>query len=77
MLETIKSISLSGTSKVTYKNDEVVAVQLYANISENGNSNINSTIVNQDAYDANKAVCRADIDAFTEEVRAIEDAQAE
>ena len=75
MLNSTKSISITGTSKVTINDGEVIAVQLSANISERGNSNINTVIVNQSAYDANKADCRADIDEFTALVREIEDAQ--
>ena len=75
MLNTTKSISLAGTSKVTFNDIEVVAVQLSANISERGNTNINTVIVNQSAYDTHKEDCRADIDEFTALVREIEDTQ--
>ena len=76
-LTTKKSITLTGTSKVTVENDgtttEVAAVSMTANIAENGNSNISTVIINQEQYDANKATCRADMDAFTAAVREIED----
>ena len=77
MLNTKKSITLTGQSKVNMNGNEVTAVQLSANISESGTSNINTVIVNQDAYDANKADCRADIDEFTAEVREIEDTESQ
>ena len=73
MLSTTKSITINGKSKVTHNETEVVAVQLSANISETGNTNINAIIVNQDAYDSNTDTCRADIDEFNALVRAIED----
>ena len=74
MLKTTKSINLSGQSTLTVDGREVVAVQLSANIYTSGNStNIVSTIVNQDVYDANKVICRADIDSFTSSVREYED----
>lgn len=75
MLNTKKSITLTGQSKVTLNEKEVTVVQLNATISQNGTSNINTIIINQDAYDANKAICRADIDEFTTKVRTIEDTE--
>ena len=75
MLNVNKSITITGSSKVTHNDSEVIAVQLHANISEQGNSNINSVIVNKEAYEANKDACRADIDEFTLMVREIEDAE--
>ena len=71
-LTTTQSISLSGESKI----DGVIAVRMTAKITEDGNnSNIVTTIVNQDLYEANKEACRADIDAFTSYVREVEDNQ--
>lgn len=76
MLNTKKSITLTGQSKVTFDEKEVTAVQLNATISQNGTSNINTIIINQDAYDTNKSTCRADIDEFTTKVRTIEDTES-
>lgn len=77
MLKTIKSTTLTGQSKVIIDENEVIAVQLSANISETGTSNIVSTIVNRSAYEADKTTCRADIDAFTKQVRSLEDTTLE
>lgn len=73
MLNVVKSTTLTGQSKVTVDGREVVVVSMSAKISETETSNIVSTIVNKDLYEANKATCREDIDAFTKEVRALED----
>lgn len=74
MLKTTKSINLSGQSTVTVDGREVVAVQLSANVYTDGNNaNVVSTIVNKEVYAANKKACRSDIDAFTAEVREMED----
>lgn len=73
MLNVVKSTALTGQSKVTVDGREVVVVSLTAKISETETSNIVSTIVNKDLYEANKSTCREDIDAFTKEVRALED----
>lgn len=77
MLKTLKSTTLTGQSKVTLNENEVIAVQLSANITESGTSNIVSTIVNRNAYEANKTSCRADIDQFTKQVRNLEDSNIE
>lgn len=76
-LVTRKSISLNGSSTITMDNATVTVVSLAANISEDGNSNIVTTIVNHDMYEANKTECRADMDAFTQMVREIEDSESE
>lgn len=73
MLNVVKSTTLTGQSKVTVDGREVVVVSMSAKISETDTSNIVNTIVNKDAYEANKATCRADIDEFTKEVRRLED----
>ncbi len=70
-LTTTQAITLTGQSKI----GDVVVVSMTASIKENNNSNIVSTIVNQELYDANKAQCRADIDDFTAYVREVEDNQ--
>ena len=75
MLETRKSVTLNGTSQIAVKDNgnKVTVVSMSANIAEDGNSNIVTTIINQDVYEANKEECRADMDAFTNVVREIED----
>lgn len=76
MLNTVKSTMLTGQSKVTDSNgNEVTVVQLSASINETGTSNIVSTIVNRESYEINKTSCRADIDAFTQQVRNLEDSE--
>lgn len=74
MLNTVKSTTLNGQSKVTVDGREVAVVSLNANINETGTSNVVTTIVNKDLYEANKGTCREDIDAFISEVRLLEDA---
>lgn len=74
MLNTVKSTTLKGQSKVTVDGREIVVVSLSADINESGTSNVVTTIVNKDLYEANKGVCREDIDAFISEVRLLEDA---
>lgn len=74
MLETRRTISLNGTSQITVsEGNKVTAVTMAANVAETGNSNIVTNIINKEVYEANKEECRADIDAFTAQVRAIED----
>ena len=69
-----QSITLTGKSEIMVDNNAVVVVQMSANLKEtSGNSNITTSIVNKDLYEANKAACRADIDAFTAYVREVED----
>lgn len=78
MLTITKSINLSGQSKILTNDTEAVAVQLNASLYNNiSNSNIVSTIVNRDLYNANKETCRADIDSFTAYVRDLEDNNTE
>lgn len=70
MLKTTKSISLSGQSII---NGTQVA-NFSANInSDNGSSNINSNIMNQTLYDANKAEVRKDLADFNTAVYEVED----
>ena len=68
-----QSITLTGQSNITVDGASVTVVQMSANIKEEGNSNVTTTIVNQELYEANKAVCRADMDEFTVYVREVED----
>lgn len=75
MLTINKSITLNGTSTIKTESSEIIAVSMSANISETGTSNIVNTIINKDVYEKNKEECRADMDAFTTEVRTIEDGQ--
>ena len=70
-----QSITLTGKSELTVDGATVTVVQMSANIKESGNSNVTTTIVNQELYDANKAACRADMDEFTSYVREVEDNQ--
>lgn len=77
MLSTNKSVALTGQSRVTHENQEVTAVSFSANISKQNNTNINQTIVNQEAYTANKMLCRADSDEFMAMVREIEDDESD
>ena len=70
-----QSITLTGQSNITVDGVDVTVVQMSANIKEDGNSNVTTTIVNKELYEANKAICRADIDEFTSYVRDVEDAQ--
>ena len=77
MLETRKSVTLNGTSQIKNGNGNMISVvSMSANIAKEGNSNIVTTVINQDLYEANKDECRADMDAFTNAVRTIEDEEA-
>jgi len=60
----LKSVTLSGQSTI----ENVQVVQMYAQKSENGNMNMNVNVIHKDIYDANKAECEADIEAFRAEV---------
>lgn len=74
MLNTQKSINLTGQSRIAVDGQEVIVVSLSANVYTDGNNaNVVSTIVNKEVYAANKKACRSDIDAFTAEVREMED----
>lgn len=78
MLETRKSVTLNGTSQIKAgeNGNMIPVVSMTANIAKDGNSNIVTTVINKDLYEANKEECRADMDAFTDAVRAIEDEEA-
>ena len=77
MLKTTKSTTLNGTSVIKVGESDTPVVSMSASIPEQGNSNINTVIINKDLYEANKVACREDMDAFTQAVRAIEDAEEE
>ena len=72
-LTTTQSITVTGLSTVMTETGEVIAASMNASLNEEGGLNVVTTILNKEAYEANKAECRADIDAFTDVVRAIED----
>lgn len=70
MLEINKNISLTGTSII----EGVQVAYMNATISsDGGGANVNKTITNQGAYNANKAQVRADIATFEQEVYKVED----
>lgn len=73
MLKTRKSLTVTGHSVVTVDNVDVMVASMTATISNEGSNNITSTILNKELYQAHKDECRADIDAFTEVVRSVED----
>ena len=77
MLKITKSITLNGTSTIVAEESGIgtPVVSMNAKIAEEGNSNINTVIINKDLYEANKEAYRADIDEFTAAVREIEDAE--
>lgn len=70
MLKTTKSISLSGQSIIS--NNQVANFSANIN-SESGSSNINSNIMNQTLYDANKVEVRKDLADFNTAVYEVED----
>lgn len=71
MLQTNKNITLNGVSMI----DGIQVACMNATISTDGGNgaNVNKTITNQDAYNANKVQVRADIAEFEQQVYAIED----
>lgn len=78
MLETRKFITINGNSIIKMKDEtEITVASMTANIPENGNVSSNTTIINQEVYNANKAECRADMDAFMALVREVEDREQE
>lgn len=70
MLETNKSITLNGTSKI---NDTQVVYMTATVSTDGGNASVNKTVTNQALYNANKTECRKDITDFETQVYAIED----
>lgn len=73
MLKTSVSKTVTGTSMIKSGDIDMVAASMSASIHEDGNVNINKTIVNRDLYDANKEDVRTDMDAFDEFVYGMED----
>lgn len=71
MLSTVKSISLTGQSNISGKQ----VVFMAANITTEGSQapTVNTTIMDKELYASNKAECRADIEAFTQEVYKVQD----
>lgn len=63
------STTLNHTSII----DGELVINMYANIPETGETTRNMTISNKNLYDANKAECRADMEAFDSMVNALED----
>ena len=72
MLNTTTSKNFSGTSTI----DNVVVANMYANISENGNVNINKTITDQKTYINNKELVEKDMGDFDEFVYSSIDADS-
>lgn len=75
MLKTTKSVSLSGQS--TIEGQQVVYLNANVSTETAGNTNISQTIQNQELYMEHRKECRADVDAFQEQVWAIEDEMLE
>lgn len=71
-LSTKKTITLNGYSKVG--EGQVIAQHFAATITDGVTINTNSSVTDQDAYNANLETCRADHDAFEEWTREVEDA---
>lgn len=71
MLKINKNITLNGQSEIGEKQ----VVYMSANISTDGNSNvnINTSIADEILYSANKEECRKDIAEFQAEVYKIQD----
>lgn len=69
-LKTRQSVSLSGESIV---NDQTVASFSAQIPQDNGSTNINISIINQQLYDDNRKQVRADQAAFQDKVYEIED----
>lgn len=74
MLNTTKSITVTGLSLFEVNGSTVTAVRMTANIpSQAAGTSENIVITNQEAYNANIDECRADIDEFRAFYREIED----
>ena len=71
MLVTTKATTINGTSKLS--TGEVIATMQYS-IKENGKPVSTSAVANEDLYEQNKDLVRADMDEFTAYCRKIEDA---
>ena len=70
-LETKKSISITGESKINGQS----VIYLSANVTTDsaGNTSINQTINNQDLYRQNRVECRKDVEDFQGKAWAVED----
>ena len=69
MLQTTKSIAISGQSVVENKGMSTTVVLMSANINENGEySSISRTIQDKELYVANKTICKEDISKFDDMV---------
>lgn len=69
MLQTTKSVTISGQSIIENEGVQSTVVVMNANISENGEySSASRTIQNKELYIANKAVCKEDISKFDDMV---------
>lgn len=73
MLRTSVSKTVTGTSLVNSGDVDMVVASMSASIHEDGNVNINKTIVNRDLYNANKEIVRSDMEAFEVFVYDMED----
>jgi|GEM_PF-1113021 len=73
MLQINRSTTLNGN--ITVGDNELMqpVVNLNANITENGASNVNINIYDQIAYEANKKTIRKEIAEFQAAVYALED----
>lgn len=76
MLKTSISKTINGTSIVKQGELDVVAAAMSASITEDGSVNINKNVVNKDAYNANKADVRTDMEEFEKFVYSQEDSNA-
>lgn len=66
MLETTKTLTLNGESKVETEGEMIVAAFMNATISGNGQITISKSIANTDAYNTNKETVQADMIEFEE-----------
>lgn len=75
MLETKKSITLTGEIKV--KDSDRTVVYLNATVAEDGDGdNVTQNIQDAKLYEANKETVRKEIDEFTQQFYAAQDARA-
>lgn len=69
MLQTSKSVTISGQSIIENKGAPATVVLMSANINESGEySSISRTIQDKELYVANKATCKEDISKFDDMV---------
>lgn len=75
MLETKRSITLTGEIKV--KDSDRTVVYLNATVAEDGDGdNVSQNIQDSKLYEANKKTVRKEIDEFTQQFYAAQDARA-